>query len=1073
MRNHAWGKLLVFVCLITLTACGSDDTAQSGSGGDAGNGGVDGTGSTGASDGGVPDGSLADDADCGCVADSCGGAGLCLCTTGNSSPVCLCDTGYAGASCGNCAPGYVLSEQECLRELRDTRTEAAGDNCVAGGFALVQGLDADGNGTLSDTEITATEYLCQPEVLAPCEGSECCSADSCNGHGVCVDSAAGPQCTCSSGYAGAACAVCAVGNVMDASGACLPPARLTESVIEPRGESCPSGGRRVRSGLDLNADGVLDEGEVTLETLQCSPAQVITGDVTVTNQAELDALRGVTEIRGALTIQADYIQDLSPLTGLTFVQGVLSVDGCAELKSIQGLDRLEQSGGLLILDNPLLAGLGPLEQLVRVKGDLRIERNPKLTSLAGLDVVQQVDGSFSVLENERLGGIDALAALAVVGQGLQIADNAALSHLDGLTQLHSVGGELELLSNPVLVQVGGLSGLTDTGGLRIWDNAALPSTAGLESLRSIRGDLMVRENAALTDFVELPNLISIEGEVWISRNPVLTTLPPFAAVRRVGAISINGNEALQEVDAFHAVEELTGTLITRFAFGVDLSTTQAENILLVVLQPIDPPAPYYRTCIVRDAQDLPEGRPTARCITSSPLSFVHLSGQPSLVSVKMLSALSDQTSAPQLGAVRLKSHPVLTRIEIGNLTSPGSGEILELRELPLLVTLRVGAASFTSVVLSAVGLETITAPNTLFASSVRLSDLPNLTTAHITRPDMTDVVLVNLPSLSDLVIDTLATVTTLTLDQLPALTTSLSLPDFIGAAVTVSATSIGGLDAPLVTQGSLDVIGNPELTTLTYGKNADLGSVSVIDNDKLQSLTSLNLRSVTGSLIVADHAALGVVRFDSLRTLGGMTIRGNAVLGTVAGILPAATSLNGLIIENNDSLADVAGVCPLVTQLRTLTIKDNLQLSSVAGTIPTGLWAQYVTISGNPALQTLAGLIDTRGRMDSLTISGNSALTDLGSLTTLSSLNSLSITDCDGLTSLNGFPPNLSGVNYMTVSRNGNLQSLTTVQPTVSRELRIEDNPKLPQCLATAYGNIVGPAYPKYISGNDTNATCN
>ncbi|MFW6369356.1 MAG: DUF7151 family protein, partial [Myxococcota bacterium] len=91
--------------------------------------------------------------------------------------------------------------------------EPAGDNCPEGGHAIHYGLDANGDGVLSDDEVTATEYVCN--------GPEGQSA-------------------------------------------------LVSTEDEPPGENCPNGGVAVHSGVDLDGDGVLDPEEVTETSYLCA-----------------------------------------------------------------------------------------------------------------------------------------------------------------------------------------------------------------------------------------------------------------------------------------------------------------------------------------------------------------------------------------------------------------------------------------------------------------------------------------------------------------------------------------------------------------------------------------------------------------------------------------------------------------------------------------------------------------------------------------------------------------------------------------------------------------------------------
>lgn len=42
----------------------------------------------------------------------------------------------------------------------ETVNESAGENCAQGGITIRTGVDADGDGTLSDTEVDSTSYVC-------------------------------------------------------------------------------------------------------------------------------------------------------------------------------------------------------------------------------------------------------------------------------------------------------------------------------------------------------------------------------------------------------------------------------------------------------------------------------------------------------------------------------------------------------------------------------------------------------------------------------------------------------------------------------------------------------------------------------------------------------------------------------------------------------------------------------------------------------------------------------------------------------------------------------------------------
>ncbi|MFZ9890166.1 MAG: DUF7151 family protein, partial [Myxococcota bacterium] len=99
--------------------------------------------------------------------------------------------------------------------LVDVKEEAAGAECSAGGLLIRSGLDADGDGALDDDEVLRTERLCN-------------------------------------GAAGADGATTLV--------------VLSEVAA---GETCAAGGVKMVTGLDVNGDGTLSEGEVTQEAVVC------------------------------------------------------------------------------------------------------------------------------------------------------------------------------------------------------------------------------------------------------------------------------------------------------------------------------------------------------------------------------------------------------------------------------------------------------------------------------------------------------------------------------------------------------------------------------------------------------------------------------------------------------------------------------------------------------------------------------------------------------------------------------------------------------------------------------------
>ena len=112
--------------------------------------------------------------------------------------------------------------------LMAVSTEAPSAQCANGGSKIDAGLDADRDGTLAAGEISSTQYVC----------------------------------TGATGATGAAGAAGAAGN----NGLNT----LVQMLDEPSGSHCATGGKAVNAGIDSNANGVLEAGEVSSTGYVCN-----------------------------------------------------------------------------------------------------------------------------------------------------------------------------------------------------------------------------------------------------------------------------------------------------------------------------------------------------------------------------------------------------------------------------------------------------------------------------------------------------------------------------------------------------------------------------------------------------------------------------------------------------------------------------------------------------------------------------------------------------------------------------------------------------------------------------------
>lgn len=156
--------------------------------------------------------------------------------------------------------------------LTNSVLELAGANCANGGTKMTFGFDDNGNNTLDPTELDGNPvYICNQVILVAGKTS------------LTVQSAATPaQCTfggyvyrtglddnydttLSAGEVDSTAVVCNGQNGYRA---------LVEQTPAPVGMCSGATGYRVRSGLDLDYDGILDANEVTADNLLCNGASI-------------------------------------------------------------------------------------------------------------------------------------------------------------------------------------------------------------------------------------------------------------------------------------------------------------------------------------------------------------------------------------------------------------------------------------------------------------------------------------------------------------------------------------------------------------------------------------------------------------------------------------------------------------------------------------------------------------------------------------------------------------------------------------------------------------------------------
>jgi hypothetical protein len=424
--------------------------------------------------------------------------------------------------------------------------EAPGANCSAGGVAIHTGSDENRSGTLDDSEITATEYLCN----AP-TGVRCLS-------GTIVQ-----------------------GTIT---------IRQLADFAQLDGVNCIDGDLII-AGTDLDALPALAD------------LSIVTGGVVVAGNAHLQTLDGVSflrEIGKSFSVQGnDSLINIAGLGGLVRVQG-LTISGNDTLVDLSGLEAFaELKTQLTITNNSSLQSLKGLENLTATTEAITIRSNRNLQTLAALNNLRSAalleivsNASLTQIHLPRLLRVDTRVVVTsnaglrffqlpnalTIGGSLQIQSNAALIAIDlpelllvGNTQLQNNTsltafrapnltfgtGALELFNLPNLVEVDVSSLVGTAGALVLQTLPKLANLYGFAALAAVGGDLTVRSCGMLNDFTGMPLLVDV-ANMTVRDNMNLSSFTGLDAMSKVGGdLTITGNGSLSASTAQDFVSRIT------------------------------------------------------------------------------------------------------------------------------------------------------------------------------------------------------------------------------------------------------------------------------------------------------------------------------------------------------------------------------------------------------------------------------------------------------------------------------------------------------------------------------------
>jgi hypothetical protein len=260
----------------------------------------------------------------------------------------------------------------------------------------------------------------------------------------------------------------------------------------------------------VDCSGLIDLSELTLGASEI---------IQLFDNPSLSTLQGVllpslTKVAEVRLRALPSIQDLSGLEALQTI-GVLHLEDCAEVRSLEGLSELREVTQALRLERcARLANLSGAPVLARI-GVLQLASNPELATLAGLSALQSTD--LHLTDLPALPGLQALTSVEI--GSIELERLPLVADLSGLASARETLWSIELADNAVLADLTALSHVTALdGSLTVHDNALLRNLHGLDGLRRV-ASASITDNALLEDVRALAGLT--KGEVTVSGNPSL------------------------------------------------------------------------------------------------------------------------------------------------------------------------------------------------------------------------------------------------------------------------------------------------------------------------------------------------------------------------------------------------------------------------------------------------------------------------------------------------------------------------------------------------------------------------
>lgn len=196
------------------------------------------------------------------------------------------------------------------------------------------------------------------------------------------------------------------------------------------------------------------------------------GDIECRDLKSLDKFKGLTSVKGNLTLNGTYI-NIDGLSNLEEINGGLSMFS-NELKNIDGFKKVKEIKGSVSIRANSLENLDGFKNMNEFKGDFFLNSN-SIENLDGLSNLKEVGGKFSVTGNK-------------------------LNSIKGLTNLTSVGDDINSKERTFSIQSRSLKDITGVGNLNIDGPYYLNISQGMGGTNKMF-DVRLKHNSKLCETI--------------------------------------------------------------------------------------------------------------------------------------------------------------------------------------------------------------------------------------------------------------------------------------------------------------------------------------------------------------------------------------------------------------------------------------------------------------------------------------------------------------------------------------------------------------------------------------------